>query len=103
MKTIFSTDAVLAQQSTSLARLIQTRRLERCRKALGHLTQAHRSISDIAYFWGFSDMTHFGRRFRSAYGLLPSEYRMAHSPTVLIQSNGEAVNSQDYRAASLRR
>jgi AraC family transcriptional regulator, positive regulator of tynA and feaB len=96
-------NAVLAQQGTSLARLIQTRRLERCRKALGDLTQAHRSISDIAYFWGFSDMTHFGRRFRSAYGLLPSEYRRAHSPAVVIQSNGKAVNSQDYSAASSRR
>jgi len=81
-------NAVLAQQSTSLARLIQIRRLERCRKALGDLTQAHRSISDIAYSWGFSDMTHFGRRFRLSYGLLPSEYRRAHSPTVLIQSGG---------------
>lgn len=87
-------NAVLAQQDTSLARLILTRRLERCRKALGDLTQAHRSISDIAYFWGFSDMTHFGRRFRSAYGLLPSEYRRAHNPEVLIQSDDEAVDGE---------
>lgn len=72
-------NAVLADEKTSVARLIRTRRLERCRQALCDLTQAHRSISDIAYYWGFSDMTHFGRTFKAAYGLLPSEYRKAHN------------------------
>ncbi|MDB6108025.1 MAG: AraC family transcriptional regulator [Gammaproteobacteria bacterium] len=72
-------NAVLADENTSIARLIQTRRLERCRQALSDCTQRHRSISDIAYRWGFSDMTHFARRFRAAYGLLPREYRKAHS------------------------
>jgi AraC family transcriptional regulator, positive regulator of tynA and feaB len=81
-------NAVLAQQSTSLARLIQRRRLERCRIALGEAAQAHRSISDIAYSWGFSDVTHFGRIFRVAYGLLPSEYRRAHNSTGLSRANG---------------
>jgi AraC family transcriptional regulator, positive regulator of tynA and feaB len=71
-------NAVLASENTSVARLIQTRRLERCRQALADSTQAHRLISDIAYRWGFSDMTHFGRRFKAAYGLLPNEYRKAH-------------------------
>jgi AraC family transcriptional regulator, positive regulator of tynA and feaB len=71
-------NTVLASENTSVARLIQTRRLERCRQALGDCTQAHRMISEIAYCWGFSDMTHFGRRFKAAYGLLPTEYRKAH-------------------------
>ena len=70
-------NTVLASENTSVARLIQTRRLERCRQALGDCTQAHRLISEIAYCWGFSDMTHFGRRFKAAYGLLPTEYRKA--------------------------
>jgi AraC-like DNA-binding protein len=71
-------NAVLADENTSVARLIQTRRLERCRQALCDVTQAYRTISDIAYSWGFSDMTHFGRRFRATYGFLPSDYRKAH-------------------------
>jgi AraC-like DNA-binding protein len=68
-------NVVLADENTSLWRLIQARRLERCRAALKDPVQAHRSVSEIAYGWGFSDMTHFGRRFRAAYGLLPSEFR----------------------------
>jgi AraC family transcriptional activator of tynA and feaB len=68
-------NSVLAQENTSIIRLIQARRLAHCRKALEDPLQAHRSVSEIAYGWGFSDMTHFGRRFKQAYGVLPSEYR----------------------------
>jgi AraC family transcriptional regulator, positive regulator of tynA and feaB len=68
-------NALLAEQNTSIARLIQTRRLARCRMALEDPLQKHRTISDIAYGWGFSDMTHFGRSFKAAYGLSPRDYR----------------------------
>ncbi len=69
-------NAVLADHDTSIMRLIQTRRLARCRYALEDPNQAHRTVSEIAYGWGFSDMTHFGRRFKKAYGILPSEYQL---------------------------
>jgi AraC-like DNA-binding protein len=68
-------NAVLAQEGTSITRLIQTRRLARCRQALEDPLQGHRTISEIAYGWGFSDMTHFGRRFKAAFGSSPSDYR----------------------------
>ena len=68
-------NSVLAEEGTSIARYIQERRLARCRRALEDPQQAHRSLSEIAYGWGFSDMTHFGRSFRKAYGMLPSAYR----------------------------
>jgi AraC-like DNA-binding protein len=70
-------NAVLAREGTSIARLILSRRLDRCRMALEDPAQAHRSVSEIAYGWGFSDMTHFSRRFKEAWGMLPSEYRRA--------------------------
>jgi AraC family transcriptional activator of tynA and feaB len=68
-------NAVLAREGTSIVRLVLARRLARCREALRDPSQAHRTLSEIAYGWGFSDMTHFSRRFRAAYGMLPSEYR----------------------------
>lgn len=75
-------NAVLAEEDTSLAQLIQTRRLERCRRALGDPAQSQRPISDIAHRWGFADMTHFARRFRRAYGMVPSAYRALHGVKV---------------------
>jgi AraC family transcriptional activator of tynA and feaB len=71
-------NAVLAQEGTSITRLIQERRLARSRRALDDPLQRHRTISEIAYGWGFSDMTHFGRRFKAAFGLSPRDYR-SHS------------------------
>jgi AraC family transcriptional activator of tynA and feaB len=72
-------NTVLAEEDTSLAQLIQTRRLERCRQALIDPAQSQRPISDIARRWGFADMTQFARRFRRAYGVLPSAYRALQS------------------------
>jgi AraC family transcriptional regulator, positive regulator of tynA and feaB len=68
-------NAVLAEDGTSIMRLVRARRLEHCRRALEDPSQAHRKVSEIGYGWGFSDMTHFGRSFRATFGLLPSEYR----------------------------
>jgi AraC-like DNA-binding protein len=75
-------NAVLAQEGTSMMRLIQARRLARCRRALADPSQAHRTVSEIAFGWGFADMTHFGRKFRAAYGSLPSEYRRRQGTSV---------------------
>jgi AraC family transcriptional regulator, positive regulator of tynA and feaB len=68
-------NAILSDADTSVGRLLQARRLEHCRRALADPLKMHRSISDIAYSLGFTDMTHFGRRFRQAFGVLPSDYR----------------------------
>ncbi|WP_234831087.1 helix-turn-helix domain-containing protein [Rhodopseudomonas palustris] len=66
---------LLADQDSSLHRLILSRRLSHCRRALEDPSQAHRTVSDIAHGWGFSDMTYFGRRFKAAYGMSPGEYQ----------------------------
>ena len=66
---------ILSHHDTSVARLIQSRRLERCRLALEDPGQTNRTVSEIAYGWGFVDLTHFGRRFKRAYDVSPREYR----------------------------
>ena len=39
--------------------------------------QGHRSVTDIAFSWGFSNSAHFGRKLKAAYGLSPTELRRA--------------------------
>jgi AraC-like DNA-binding protein len=70
---------LLALENTSLVRLLQERRLARCRNALQDPTQAGRSVSEIAYHWGFADVAHFSRCFKAAFGLTPTDYRKMHS------------------------
>jgi AraC family transcriptional activator of tynA and feaB len=72
-------NALLAEEGLSIQRLIVLRRLERCRLALSDATQAHRAIGEIAYTWGFSDLSHFTRRFKAAFGCTPGEYRKQHA------------------------
>ncbi len=66
---------LLSQEGFSVERYILHRRLERCRRALEDPTQACRMIGEIAFSWGFSDLSHFGRRFRAAYGMTPGDCR----------------------------
>ncbi|UFS76445.1 helix-turn-helix domain-containing protein [Tardiphaga sp. 37S4] len=72
-------NALLADQDSSLRRLILSRRLSRCRAALADPNEIHRTIAEIARGWGFSDMTHFGRCFKAAYGVSAREYQKAGS------------------------
>jgi len=68
-------NSLLAEEGTSLERYIVLRRLQRCHKALLDPAQARRSVSDIAYSYGFSDLSHFTRRFKAQFGCLPSDCR----------------------------
>jgi AraC-like DNA-binding protein len=65
-----------------VAAYIRRRRLERCKAALADPLQRSRSISDLAFAWGFNDASHFGRLFREAFGLTPRDFRRAaeHKP-----------------------
>jgi AraC-like DNA-binding protein len=52
-------------------------RLEACRAALEDQASRHRSLTDIAGSFGFQNMAHFSRVFRSHLGMAPSDYRRA--------------------------
>jgi AraC-like DNA-binding protein len=66
---------LLDEEETSLRRLLFSRRIAKCRDALADPAQTHRQISDIAYSWGFGDVSHFGRLFKGITGLTPRGYR----------------------------
>jgi AraC-like DNA-binding protein len=68
-------NGLLSLEGTSIERYIWSRRLERCRLALRDPMQMNRTVGDIAFGWGFSDLSHFARRFKAAFGLSPSDYR----------------------------
>jgi AraC-like DNA-binding protein len=63
------------EEDTTLACFIREARLERCRQALLDQTQFYRSITDIAFSWGFNDAAHFSRLFKHRFGITPRDYR----------------------------
>jgi AraC-like DNA-binding protein len=54
---------------------IRERRLTRCAEALANPAQVHRNVTEIAYAWGFSDLSHFNRMFKRRFGVSPRSYR----------------------------
>jgi AraC family transcriptional regulator, positive regulator of tynA and feaB len=68
-------NVLLSQEGSSIERYILRRRLERARRTLEDPNQAQRLVSEIAFAWGFRDLSHFARKFRIAYGLTPGDCR----------------------------
>jgi AraC-like DNA-binding protein len=59
------------------AHYILRRRLQACMRDLRNPALAQRSITDIAFAWGFNNGAHFSRVFREHAGLTPSDFRKA--------------------------
>lgn len=58
----------------SLEQFIIGKRLEGAKAELASDEGRSRSIAGVAFSWGFKDPTHFSRRFKAAYGLLPRDW-----------------------------
>jgi AraC-like DNA-binding protein len=66
-----------ADEPDGVAGYILHRRLEACRRSFDDRRNDHRSITEIALGFGFSNMAHFSRVFRAHLGVPPSDYRRA--------------------------
>jgi len=60
---------------TSCGQWILNRRLEACRDTLADPRQQACAISDVAYRWGFNDLSHFNKAFRRRYAMTPRQWR----------------------------
>lgn len=78
----------------TVAALIRTRRLDRCRRELTDPRFAAHSIAKIAARWGFSDPAHFSRAFRAAYGMPPTDYRHQKHAGQVVRSSSRGMRSQ---------
>lgn len=63
------------QEGTSLMRHVLSRRLEHCYQDIQHGGSKNLRISDIAFHWGFNDLSHFSRVFKQRFGLSPSDLK----------------------------
>jgi len=63
----------------SVSHYLWQRRLIRCAEALRDPSQAHRSITDVSFSYGFSSSSHFSRLFKDRFGVPPARYRVIPS------------------------
>ena len=66
---------LFADEGTTVARWIRDQRIARCKLDLSNRQLAGRTITQIAYGWGFNDLGHFGKVFRRSVGLSPGAFR----------------------------
>lgn len=67
---------LFAAESTTAMRWLWQQRLEASRRAL--VDGRARNVTEAAYSSGFSDLSHFSRCFRQAFGVLPSTLQRPH-------------------------
>ncbi|MBC3475673.1 transcriptional regulator FeaR [Pseudomonas taiwanensis] len=65
---------IFAQQGLSIGRYILDRRLDKC-AAEFETEDDIQKISAVAFAWGFNDVSHFSRAFKSRFGVSPRGYR----------------------------
>jgi AraC family transcriptional activator of tynA and feaB len=59
----------------SFGKWLLTCRLDQCRNALLDPAQDAHGVSDIAYRFGFGDLSHFSKSFKARFGLTPRDMR----------------------------
>ncbi|MCW2760245.1 MAG: hypothetical protein JWR85_446 [Marmoricola sp.] len=72
---------VCQQADLSLEQYVIDRRLAGAKAELAAPLNHSRTIAAVAAWWGFKDATHFGRRFKAAYGMLPRDWRRLTTET----------------------
>jgi AraC-like DNA-binding protein len=105
---------VFESEGVSLSDYIWQSRLDRCRDELLDAKHEARSVTDIAFSWGFSSSAHFSTAFKQRFGIPPSNYRAegqneavrslttfrnAHATDAASRSACHMVRSQDSRLA----
>jgi AraC-like DNA-binding protein len=67
---------LFSERGVTVGGWVRSRRLARCRVALTDVRK-DRTITEIALKWGFSDVAHFSRSFKAAFGISPNAFRRA--------------------------
>lgn len=71
--------SLFAEAGTSFSDYVADRRLQHVARRLVDPRHDRRTISEIAYDCGFGDISWFNARFRTTFGMTPSEFRAGRS------------------------
>jgi AraC family transcriptional regulator, positive regulator of tynA and feaB len=79
--------SLFQQDAMTIGQYIRSLRARGCRAALESGATGHRSLTDLALSWGFYDLSHMTRCFKSEFGMTPSEVgaRAATAPATSPQ------------------
>jgi AraC family transcriptional activator of tynA and feaB len=67
---------LFSDEALPLMKWVWSERLDHCRRDLLQPKLKRRTVGEIAYSWGFSDVSHFSRAFKQRFGLTPRDCRL---------------------------
>jgi len=73
----------------TISQFLWDTRLDRCRADLSNPELWGRSITEIAFSWGFNNAAHFSRCFKARFGVSPSECRISGGSRLTPASTSE--------------
>jgi AraC-like DNA-binding protein len=68
---------IFEEENCSISELIWEERLTRCFRDLKNPRMLDRSISDIAFYWGFNSSAHFSTSFKKRFGVTARDCRLS--------------------------
>jgi AraC family transcriptional regulator, positive regulator of tynA and feaB len=83
---------IFAVSRETASEYILRRRLEECARQMADPRWRERSITEIAFAWGFNSAPHFTRKFRGRYGDTPRSYRRQHLQRLGLAGTGAAAS-----------
>jgi AraC family transcriptional regulator, positive regulator of tynA and feaB len=66
---------IFSSTGKTMGDYVRVRRLKQCREDMVDPRLQEKTITEIAFFWGFSDAAHFSHSFRKHYGVSPRAFR----------------------------
>jgi AraC-like DNA-binding protein len=85
---------VFSATGTTMGDYVRGCRLDRCRHDMLDAQLRGKTITEIAFFWGFSDAAHFSHAFRKRFGISAREYRASRMKPVARDLEMENFDSQ---------
>ncbi len=76
---------IFEEEHCSISELIWEERLIRCHRDLRNQQMVQRSISDIAFYWGFNSSAHFSTSFKKRFGMTARECRLSLRSDLSVQ------------------
>ena len=76
---------IFEEEHRSISELIWEERLTRCFRDLKDPQMLGRSISDIAFYWGFNSSAHFSTSFKKRFGLTARDCRLSPERSERVQ------------------
>jgi len=76
---------LFSERGTTVSDYIWQARLQNCRQELE--AHAGKTITDVAFSWGFSSSSHFSRVFRKYFGVVPSSIHKAQQGAVVADEH----------------